>query len=682
MGAKARNEQQRKMQINITLPSPRANRSSWTGCTSLPGTGQVIPGSQLVRTTVDLRGFISVGEGIRIDKNDFRVQDPRDEVTLTLDHPWDGNRIENASMCRIEEVPHPSRGCVPLPCTADVLEGSATLRTSCDLTEMVGTTDSIFVDNELCKVTPPVTANQLSCDRPWPLASAPRAHLCRVIPRPWNGGMAALTCCVTTTKGSAFVATSIDLRIEISADDTIRIRTEEFRVRPPVTNNSFWVDRPSTLASRSGLQAYRVAPCFPLAGTVGMAKDSALATTSRDLRDDLTVGDVVEIGPEQFEVISPTDGYSLALSRSWVYKSAQSLTILKCPRTVQSGTQLPGTCAVVQGSRVVRTTEDLTDSISASDLVTVGSGGDTFQVVEPQDATTLTLNRPYLGPSAQLSCYRQPRSEKQRALEELAQKKMMCQSIYCLAKIEEEERAIAFTLPRSLSTLASSQWTGNDKKANAENLMVETKLDEDETLDGFIPPEAENGAGVGGELADVNRPASGAAATAAQQTGNAGGPDAMTSQVSSDGIVRGGKKIDIAASVQESNKGSEEDVGFGRTRSGNRNAPNNDGKAGASRSPNDQVTPVDVAKSAQQDATKPDGQASTASGSDTASAPGVSSSNDGGGDVVDDDFNRWMSDQEKAPTAEETTKKAKAKAEAETPTSPAQDLLVNQQFRL
>ena len=88
---------------------------------------------------------------------------------------------------------------------------------------------------------------------------------------------------------------------------------------------------------------------------------------------------------------------------------------------------------------------------------TVKLCGEDFLVVPPQDAGTISLGRPWKEADARCVAYREGETDKERILDELQLKRMRCQSLYCLAKIEEEERAIAMTLDRSMFILTHPQ---------------------------------------------------------------------------------------------------------------------------------------------------------------------------------------------------------------------------------
>eukprot|EP00946_MAST-07B_sp_MAST-7B-sp1_P002699 g2699.t1 len=462
-------------------------------CRPLPGHGTVIDGSSLVKTSQDLRGEIVPGDGVRIGGRDYLVRDPQDAVTFTVDRPWSGGetsaatsryrRHENSThnktvttttitttrvdtavitseslpMCKIMPK-NRIHGCKKLSCTGSVLKGSMTIRTACDLRSEIVPGETMYVNSEVsCVIAMEgVYSDQvLTCEKAWALASASAVNLCKRR----NGftgfghtpGLFKLSGELATERHSELVMTTEDLRFEISPGDAIRIRTEQFRVRSPVLSRSFAVDHPSALPSEEGLTGYKISPCFALPGTVALTKGSRTVTTSDDLRPEVSVGDVVELDGFQFEVIDVPDAFTMMLSRAWSIGGRDGMTVMKCPVAAQSGTQLSGTCSAKEGSAIVLTSEDLTSEISASDLITIGAGGRTYVLVEPMSAGSLTLESPFEGPSMEGRCWREPQSERERVLEQLALKKLQCQTIYCLAKIEEQERQLSFGIPRSLS---------------------------------------------------------------------------------------------------------------------------------------------------------------------------------------------------------------------------------------
>jgi hypothetical protein len=349
-------------------------------------------------------------------------------------------------------------GCKKLSCTGAVLRGSMTIRTACDLRSEIAPGDTMYVNSEVACVIAMegVYSDQvLTCENVWALASAPAVDLCKrrsgFTGFGHTPGLFKLSGGLATERHSELIMTTEDLRFEISPGDAVRIRTEQFQVRAPVLSRSFAVDHASALPSEDGLTGYKISPCFALPGTVALTKGSRTVTTADDMRPEVAVGDVIELDGSQFEVLDVPDAFTMMLSRSWNLAGRDGMTMMKCPVAAQSGTQLSGTCSATQGSAVVLTSEDLTSEISASDLITIGAGGRTYVLVEPMSAGSLTLESPFEGPSMEGRCWREPQSERERTLEQLALKKLQCQTIYCLAKIEEQERQLSFGIPRSLS---------------------------------------------------------------------------------------------------------------------------------------------------------------------------------------------------------------------------------------
>jgi hypothetical protein len=104
---------------------------------------------------------------------------------------------------------------------------------------------------------------------------------------------------------------------------------------------------------------------------------------------------------------------------------------------------------------------DLTGEIGVGESVRIGQVDVTVDNVLPPkygaDGTTverpgqLITNRPWPGVSASgVRVARLGKSAEQQQLEALAAEKLKCTTIYCLAKIEERERALPFSFPRLL----------------------------------------------------------------------------------------------------------------------------------------------------------------------------------------------------------------------------------------
>jgi hypothetical protein len=69
--------------------------------------------------------------------------------------------------------------------------------------------------------------------------------------------------------------------------------------------------------------------------------------------------------------------------------------------------------------------------------------------------------------------WRMPLSHKQRILSALAARRIQCLSLYCLAKIEEEERSVSFDMDAEMTRLPATQWTTLEGKDTMETLQEE-----------------------------------------------------------------------------------------------------------------------------------------------------------------------------------------------------------------
>ena len=238
------------------------------------------------------------------------------------------------------------------------------------------------------------------------------------------------------------------------------------------------------LPSISCVKAEKIPQCSPLPGEFGVDKGSARVTVTEDVRTMLSIGDTVKLGDVAFDVVGPMDEYTFGLNKKWNRAALAHIHATKCLKSTEGGKVLCGAVQVFQDSRVVKTSCDLTADISASDTVRIG--GESFTVINPMDDCTLTLNRPYPDETAGgLKIVRLPVSEQQRVLEELARKKLLCLSIYCLAKIEEQERDIAFSLPRALTVLNPEGWhVGDHEEESAEEMSSTVGHPNDATADG------------------------------------------------------------------------------------------------------------------------------------------------------------------------------------------------------
>eukprot|EP00943_MAST-04B_sp_MAST-4B-sp1_P003017 g3017.t1 len=500
---------------------------SWTAGIPLCGYVSVVKDSVIVRSTCDLRSEISIGEGIRIGTHETTVVNPRDGNTLTLSDPYPNVTNPKTKAYKIDYKPHTALGCKALPGKVDVTYNNTLVRTTMDLRTAIGTGETIRIHNEEFTVTLPRDEITLTLSNPYPFKSNGLEDACKKV-RPWDGGVSPIGCCVATTEYSNIVRTTRDFRNDLKLGDMIRIRTETFKIEAPFTGTSFIVSPESRLVSGSGLWAYKVSDCSELPGTVSVAKGQSVVTTEKDLRSILTMGDTVEIGSEEYEVTASVDPSEFYINRAWEYAPMTGIKIQRCvaPKSTSSATRLPCSVELQRNSMTAKTTCDLTNDISIGE--TVKLCGETFLLIPPQDAGTMTLARPWKQPDARCVAWREGESDKERVLDELQIKRMKCQSLYCLAKIEEEERAIAMTLDRSMYILTHPQHA---------SALREDDLHED------------------GVIKDENKSASGAAGNATSPTGNRTniGPDGKKLE-SSEALYENARELTRRADITKTSE--------------------------------------------------------------------------------------------------------------------------------
>jgi hypothetical protein len=76
-----------------------------------------------------------------------------------------------------------------------------------------------------------------------------------------------------------------------------------------------------------------------LPGTVGVTKGDSVVTTSVDLRSVVNVGDTVQLGSEEYEIVTTPDPISIILSRDYAEMTTNNVRISKClfPSEIEDG---------------------------------------------------------------------------------------------------------------------------------------------------------------------------------------------------------------------------------------------------------------------------------------------------------------------------------------------------------
>ena len=391
-----------------------------------------------------------------------------------------------------------------------MLRGSTSVTTSMDIRSMITTGEIVRLRNQDYTVVAPLTEQLLSLAKPFQLrTSGIGCERGYKMTRAWDGGLTPLTCCVTTQKNSNVIQTDHDLTREVKKGDVVRVRTETFVVSSVVTEHEFTVTPPSRMKSSSMLRAFKQMNCTEIPGTIGVTKGTSMLTTSKDLRTLLMVGDTVEIGTEQYEVVAAPDPMSIVISRDWIEATASRLTMKKClfpteesndgggVQQQQEGGTMQGGMGGIPGAAVPLSMSMILTSGSLNGLATIASStvlsdrimpGDNIRLcgvvysiqsvvdADKNDAASneiYRLNRPYQGTTGRCRAWRVPLSRKQTILQSLSARKAQCLSLYCLAKIEEEERTVSFDLESEITRMPSKDWTTLDGQDTMDQLEEE-----------------------------------------------------------------------------------------------------------------------------------------------------------------------------------------------------------------
>ena len=111
-----------------------------------------------------------------------------------------------------------------------------------------------------------------------------------------------------------------------------------------------------------------------LSGTVAVLHDSAIVTTTADLRPEVADGERVQIMEYQFVVTEGRDQITMTLSDIYPGESAGGLKVCKLDEEVEPECMpLSGCVAVLDGSRVVRTSVDIRDEIDTGEVIKINN---------------------------------------------------------------------------------------------------------------------------------------------------------------------------------------------------------------------------------------------------------------------------------------------------------------------
>lgn len=307
---------------------------------------------------------------------------------------------------------------------------------------------------------------------------------------------------VAVIAGSAIVSSTADLTGYMAAGDVVVIGALQLLPAPPglaagltgVTGSSSsaaaaaaGARTPSTytIAAPASMTAFRLTAPHPgptasglpllvqyrrvrLSSALDVTFGSPTAATHRDIRGEVAAGDTIEIVSSlganpggatggrivrEFVVVPPLTDSSITLSEAYPGANEAGCAAFRLVGGSGPGVLLPGTVSVTEHSDLVRSTEDLSGSVRAGDRLRIATLE--VQAAEPITPQGFALAAAYAGTSATgLRAYNLGRTSQARTLEQLGRLKMGCRSVFCLAKIEEMERAIPTDITRSLNAAA------------------------------------------------------------------------------------------------------------------------------------------------------------------------------------------------------------------------------------
>jgi hypothetical protein len=288
---------------------------------------------------------------------------------------------------------------------------------------------------------------------------------------------------VSVVAGSAIVASTADLSDYLADGDTVLVGSSDkpFVVASPPSATGFHTTIVQPGPTASGLLLFVQYRRVRLSSTLDVVGGTPYAVTHADLRNEIALGDRIEIAStasgkfmvREYAVLSPLTASNITLSEAYTGASEAGCQAFKLIGGAAPGTLLPGTIASITGGSTLSTTEDLSGSVRAGDRLRVT----TIDVVaaEPITSSTIGIAAPYPGTSGSgLKAYNMGRSQHQMSLEQLARLKLQCRSIFCLAKIEEMERAIPSDVTRSLNAaaLAGSDVSGAATAGEARDSLL------------------------------------------------------------------------------------------------------------------------------------------------------------------------------------------------------------------
>jgi len=269
---------------------------------------------------------------------------------------------------------------------------------------------------------------------------------------------------VAVISGSAIVSSSQDLTGLLAVGDVVVVGATSsagLSVAAPPAFGGFRLTAPYPGPTGSGLPAAVQYRRTPLSSTLDVRHGSPYAASHADLRGEVAAGDTLEVvttaagarTARQFVAVPPLTATSITLSEAYAGDTEAGVTVYRLVGGAGAGVLLPGTATVRSGLDMVRTSEDLSGAVRAGDRLRIATLE--VQAAEPITPDGFSLVGGYRGTSAQgLRVYNLGRTSQQLSLEQLGRLKLQCRSIFCLAKLEEMERAVPTDITRSLNAAA------------------------------------------------------------------------------------------------------------------------------------------------------------------------------------------------------------------------------------
>ncbi len=425
-----------------------------------------------------MRPEITEGEIISIEGFEFIVTEPRDEMALTLSDDYMGDSEKNLIGCKVLPEKDNSKEYEKLPGCVDVIKDSRIVRTSVDLTEHIMNGETARIKDFESTVMSPRDEFHFSMAANY----TGESEKCLEISKRkagWEAGLIPLSGTVSCKNNGKTCFTTNDLRSEINLKDIIIIGGLKFHVSSPFDANSLDLSSIWPNPSQSGLKAFKQADIVKLGGTISVVNGSPTVTTTIDLRSEIAPGDIVKILDNQFEVITPQNSVTFTLTVPYPGVTASGLNAYK---VVGSRIALSGLFTVNAGSINVETTTDIRNQIGPGDVIEIA--GQKRTISGSMAPGLFTVEIPYITSAKLVPGYKVGKSADRITLEALALEKLKCKTIFCLAKLEQQERGIPFPLPRNLgggadgkkAAISALEASGNGADKEASFQAKEEKL--------------------------------------------------------------------------------------------------------------------------------------------------------------------------------------------------------------